>query len=92
MMKLDVLDGFDSLKVCTGYEQNGKKLHTFPYNYTNIKPIYTTLEGWEESAGTKTFIQLPKAAQEYIHFIEEFTHIRVSFLSTGADREDTIER
>ena len=92
MMKLDVLDGCGSIKVCTAYEQNGKNLSYFPYNYDNIKPVYITMDGWEQSAGTKTFIQLPKAAQDYIHFIEEQTKVRVSFLSTGADREDTIER
>ncbi|MDE6978406.1 MAG: adenylosuccinate synthase, partial [Helicobacter sp.] len=92
MMKLDVFDGCDTIKVCTAYEQDGKNLSYFPYSYNHIKPIYTTMNGWEQSAGTKTFIQLPKAARDYIHFIEEQIKVRISFLSTGADREDTIER
>lgn len=92
MMKIDVLDGLDSIKVCVAYEQNGKIYDSMPYNYENLTPVYTTLEGWKGSEGTKTFAQLPKNAQHYINFIEEQAQVKVSFLSTGADREDTIER
>lgn len=94
LTKLDVLDGLDELKICTGYELNGKKLDYLPasqVDQANVKPIYETLEGWSESTfGARSYADLPAAAIKYIRRIEELIGVPASVLSTSPERDDTI--
>ncbi|MCB9964150.1 MAG: adenylosuccinate synthase [Rhodospirillales bacterium] len=94
LTKLDVLDGFDELKICTGYLLDGKKLDYFPAGQNEqarIEPVYMTLPGWNESTrGARSFSDLPPAAVKYVHVIEELIGAPVFLLSTSPERDDTI--
>ncbi len=93
MMKLDVLDGFDEVKVCTQYQdKNGTILETFPFDFEGIKPIYKSFKGWDKTAGIREFDKLPQAAQEYILELEKLIGVKFSMISTSPDRNDTIFR
>ena len=95
MMKADVLSGFKTLKVCTAYEYKGEVITHFPYNIEseNVKPIYTELPGWNEDlTGMTSEDQLPQALLDYIAFIEKETGIKITIVSVGPDRKQTIER
>jgi len=92
--KLDVLDGFDELKVCTGYQVDGRTLDILPYGAESIAactPIYESHPGWTESTlGIQQFDKLPKNAQNYLRRLEELVGTRVALVSTGPDRNETI--
>jgi adenylosuccinate synthase len=94
LTKLDVLDGFDEIKVCTGYRLNGHALDYLPPDANEqaaIKPVYETLEGWRESTcGARSWAQLPATAIKYIRRVEELIGAPVALLSTSPEREDTI--
>jgi adenylosuccinate synthase len=94
LTKLDVLDGFDTLKICVGYDCNGKKLDYFPANATDqaaCVPIYEEMPGWSETTfGARSWADLPANAVKYIRRLEELTSIPVSLLSTSPERDDTI--
>lgn len=93
LTKLDVLDGLREVKVCVGYEYDGRMMDTVPSNIKileNVKPIYEKLNGWKSVSGAKTFEDLPEEAKKYIKFIEEFLDTEVFLVSTGAEREKTI--
>ena len=90
LMKLDVLDGFDEVKVCVAYEYNGEEIDYLPEDLENVKPIYKSFKGWEKSAGARSFDELPQGAQEYIRAIEEITNTKVGIISTSPERDDTI--
>lgn len=94
LTKLDVLDGMDSLDVCTGYEIDGEAFDYLPASATaqsKVKPIYETLEGWQESTqGARSWAELPATAIKYIRRIEELIEAPVALLSTSPQREDTI--
>ena len=90
LMKLDVLDGFDKVKICTAYEIDGKKVDTVPYSLENITPIYEELEGWNGSKGINRYEDLPENAKKYIDKIEEITDTKVGLISTGPERDETI--
>jgi adenylosuccinate synthase len=94
LTKLDVLDGFDELKVCTSYEIDGQKIDYFPANKSEqerVVPIYETFEGWQDSSyGARSWSQLPAAAVKYVRAIEELIGAPVSLLSTSPERDDTI--
>ena len=94
LTKLDVLDGLDKIKICIGYNINGKKYDYLPASpnlQAQAKPIYETMDGWQESTqGMQSFGQLPAAAVKYIMRIQELTKIPLSLLSTSPEREDTI--
>ena len=94
LTKLDVLDSLESIKICVAYELNGQQVDTPPYDaegYANAKPIYIEMAGWQESTiGTKSFDDLPQAAQNYIRKIEELSGLPVDILSTGPDRDETL--
>ncbi|ANW95220.1 adenylosuccinate synthetase [Wenyingzhuangia fucanilytica] len=95
MMKADVLSGFKTLKVCTAYEYKGEVIEHFPYNIEpeNVKPIYTEIPGWQEDlTGMTSEDQLPQALLDYIDFIEKGTGIKITIVSVGPDRKQTIER
>jgi adenylosuccinate synthase len=94
LTKLDVLDGFDELKICVGYELDGQPLDYLPTaadRQARVKPVYETLEGWREStAGARSWAELPAAAIKYVRRIEELIQCPVALLSTSPERDDTI--
>jgi adenylosuccinate synthase len=94
LTKLDVLDGFKELRVCTGYNLNGEELDHFPAaiaGQKNVKPIFETLEGWSEPTyGSRYWADLPASAVKYIRRIEELLETPVTLLSTSPERDDTI--
>lgn len=93
MMKLDVLDGFEAIKVCVGYtDAQGNPLEDFPSDITQVKPIYQNFQGWDKTAGVREFSDLPKNAQEYILALEKFIGVKIAMISTSPDRNDTIFR
>ena len=94
LTKLDVLDGFETLKICIGYEVDGKRIDYFPTNINAQKacnPIYEEMPGWRETTfGARSWADLPANAIKYIRRLEELIHIPVALLSTSPEREDTI--
>jgi adenylosuccinate synthase len=94
LTKLDVLDGLETLKICTGYTINGKQVDIFPVGAEDAalcQPIYEEMPGWKESTvGAKSMDALPAAARAYIKRIEEVVGVPIDMVSTGPDREETI--
>ncbi len=94
LTKLDVLDGFDTLCVCTGYELAGARLDHLPAGMraqAGVRPVYETLEGWSEStAGARSWRDLPAAAVKYVRRLEELIEAPVVLLSTSPERDDVI--
>ena len=90
LMKLDVLDGFDEVKVCVAYELNGEEIDYLPANLDDVTPIYKTFKGWDKSVGVRTFEELPQSAQDYVKIIEEISKTKVGIISTSPERDDTI--
>ena len=94
LTKLDVLDGFDEIKVCTGYQLDGQTLDYLPADanlQARLTPVYETLEGWKETTrGARSWAQLPANAIKYVRRVEELIGTPVSLLSTSPDRDDTI--
>lgn len=94
VMKLDVLDKLDELKICVGYEYQGKKLDTYPMMLNaqaEVKPVYETMPGWKTSTyGIRDFDRLPENAKKYIRRLEELLDVDVDIVSTSPEREDVI--
>lgn len=93
--KADVLSGITELKVCTGYQYQGKRLNTIPADSSilnKVTPIYETLPGWSEDlTQVRNPQDIPKNLQNYLKFIENFTGTRINLVSTGAGREAVID-
>lgn len=92
LMKVDVLDGFESIKICYAYEYNGTQIDYVPTNLDGVKPLYEELAGWDKVEGTRDFDKLPINAKKYIQRVEELTGVRVGLVSTSPERDDTIIR
>ena len=94
LTKLDVLDGFETLNICTGYRLDGRVLDHFPAHAADqarVEPIYEVFEGWTETtAGARRWADLPAQAIKYIRRLEELTECPVTLVSTSPEREDTI--
>lgn len=94
LTKLDVLDGFDVLKICVGYDLDGTRLDYLPTaadQQARCKPIYEELPGWSESTeGARSWAELPANAIKYVRRVEELIDCPVALLSTSPEREDTI--
>lgn len=94
--KLDVLDAFDSLKICTGYKYKGETLAMFPFgmeNSSEVEPIYETHPGWQRDISSVTgYRALPKQAKNYLQRIEDLLGVRMVIVSVGPGRENTIVR
>jgi len=92
--KMDVLDECAEIPVCTGYLIEGKPSDSIPADIRgleSIKPVYTTLKGWNESTeGITEFHKLPKLAQDYLRFVEQHAGAKIGMVSTGPDRAQTI--
>ena len=94
LTKLDVLDGFDTVRICTGYELDGKKLDYLPAHAADqmrVQPIFEEIEGWPGSThGARSWADLPARAIKYVRRIEELIRCPVALVSTSPEREDTI--
>ncbi|MBB5713256.1 adenylosuccinate synthase [Sphingomonas aerophila] len=94
LTKLDVLDGFDEVRICTGYRLNGEVLDYFPAHAADqaaVEPIWESVPGWSQStAGARSWAELPAEAIKYIRRIEELIRCPVALVSTSPERADTI--
>jgi adenylosuccinate synthase len=91
IMKLDVLDGFETIKVCTGYKlANGEVIDYLPSSLDEVEPIYKEFNGWDKTEGARTFDELPENAKIYLNEIEKLVNTKISIVSTSPDRDDTI--
>lgn len=94
MMKSDVLDDFDTIKVCTAYKVNGKETQDFPFSIDEgVEPIYKELPGWKtDMTHIKAENEFPEAFKNYIKFLETELNVPITIVSVGPDREQTIVR
>ena len=96
LTKLDVLDGFESLQICTGYRVGDAVIEEFPADPAVLAaatPVYETMPGWQQpTAGVRRYEDLPSAARNYIARLEALTGVPAALVSTGSDRFDTILR
>ncbi len=94
LTKLDILDGFETLKICTGYRLNGVEIDYMPSHPAEqalVEPIYEEIQGWKGSTqGARRFADLPAEAVKYIRRIEELVECPIQIVSTSPEREDTI--
>lgn len=94
--KLDVLDDFEDIQVCIGYEVNGKLLKNFPSDVntlSKVKPIYETFKGWHAKlSDARAFADLPESARKYVDVMERFSGAKISLISVGARREQTVTK
>ncbi len=94
LTKIDVLDGFETIKICTGYSVDGRDYDYLPphaADQAKVEPIYEEIEGWEgTTAGAKSWADLPAQAIKYVRRIEELIECPVSLVSTSPQRDDTI--
>lgn len=93
--KLDVLNGLKKVRICTHYQLDGKKFDYFPANIDDViqcKPVYKEFKGWKNiDKKASKFSDLPKEAQEYLHFIKKTLHVPIAIVSIGPRRNETIE-
>ena len=96
LTKLDVLDSFDEIKICVAYKKNGKVLKSFPtdvHTLESVEPVFQTYKGWNEKISeAKKWKQLPKRTMKYVETIEKLSGVKVSIVSVGARRDQTIVR
>jgi adenylosuccinate synthase len=92
LMKLDVLDGFDEVKVCVAYEIDGKEIDYVPYDLEDATPVYKSFPGWDKTEGCREFDALPDTAKSYIEALEAMIGTKMGIISTSPDRADTIIR
>lgn len=96
LTKMDVMDGFDEIKVCTSYKVNGKETKVFPLSLPeieSIEPVYTALPGWDKDiSGMTKWNELPENAKSYINYVEEYLGVKFTIISTGPKRLETIIR
>ena len=94
LTKLDVLDALEEIKVCVGYEIDGKRVDTFPavsLELAKIKPVYETLPGWNcDTQGITDFANLPDNARSYVEFLSKSIGVEIGLISTGPERDETI--
>ena len=91
--KLDVLDGFEQVKICTAYKFGDRLIHTVPdtFIYDQVEPVYETWDGWmTPTTGARSWDDLPKNARLFLHRIAELAGVRIEFVSVGAKREELI--
>ncbi|MDC1106740.1 adenylosuccinate synthase [Prolixibacteraceae bacterium] len=92
MMKADVLDGFEQIKVCTKYVIDGEETIDFPYEITeDLTPVYETLPGWKcDLTGVNQKEDLPQELHDYVKFVEDYVEVPVTIVSVGPNRDQTI--
>ncbi|MEK7502424.1 MAG: adenylosuccinate synthase, partial [Patescibacteria group bacterium] len=93
--KIDVLDGFPEIKICTSYTNNGKKVNYFDGDavfLSKVKPVYKTFKGWKKSTkGVKKYTNLPIEAKNYLKEIEKLAGVKIKYVSTGGERTEIIK-
>ena len=96
LTKLDVLSGFDKIKVCTGYEYKGKLITEFPMDQnivSELDPVYEELPGWEEDISkVRDYNDLPDNAKKYVEYIEQVSGVKVTIIGIGPEREESLTR
>jgi adenylosuccinate synthase len=96
LTKIDVLDNFSEIKICTGYKLNGKRVNYYDGDavfLSKVKPVYKTVKGWNKSTkGITNYNDLPKNARDYITLLEQITGVTIKYISTGPKRSDIIIR
>lgn len=95
MMKADVLDGFDSIKVCTHYDLNGELIDYMPYDIvtTEVKPVYKELPGWKTDLTKLSSIEeIPAELNSYVEYLEQELNVPITIVSVGPDRKQTLMR
>ena len=96
LTKLDVLDEIKEIKICVGYTINDSKYDYLPSNenlQNNIKPIYKIIPGWQKSTfGVNKWSDLPENAQKYVNAIQDMIETKISVISTGPERSQTIDK
>jgi adenylosuccinate synthase len=94
MMKSDVMDDFDTVKVATAYKINGEIVDYFPYEVTDdLEPVYTEFKGWKTPiSGIRNYEDFPAEFKTYVEFIEKETGVPIKIISVGPDRQETIIR
>jgi len=95
MMKADVLSIFDTIKICTHYNYNGKKIDYLPFDVTtdSVSPVYTEMKGWNKDlTGITNMDAAPSELVDYIEYIEKELNIPITIVSVGPDRKQTIIR
>ncbi len=96
LTKMDVMDGFEEINVCTSYKIDGEETKTFPLcldEVENVEPVYTTLPGWDKDiSGMTNWDELPSTAKSYIEFVEDYLSVKFTIISTGPKRSETIVR
>ncbi|QQG40827.1 MAG: adenylosuccinate synthase [Candidatus Levyibacteriota bacterium] len=94
--KLDILDDFEEIKICTGYTYQGQKVDYVGGNanfLAKVKPVFKTMKGWKKSAtGITNYKDLPKEAKDYLKTLEKLTGAKISYISTGAKRHEIIKK
>lgn len=93
MMKSDVLDGFDTINVCTHYKIDGKKVDYLPFDIVDqkIEPVYETLEGWNtDTSQLSSYTDAPKALKNYVDYLEKQLGVQITTVSVGPDRTQTL--
>ena len=94
LTRLDVLDSFESIKVCVAYQSNGRRLETFPsrrVELSQVRPLYEELPGWRtDTSACRNFDDLPRAAQEYVRRIEKLIGATAALVSVGPERHQAI--
>lgn len=90
LMKLDVLDGFEKVKICRAYEYESKEIDFVPYDLQNVKPIYAEFAGWDKVSKVRKFSDLPQNAKAYVEALQDLTGVKVKYISTSPERDDTI--
>ena len=96
LTKLDILSEFDEIKICTGYEFNGRKVHYHDldsYQLDKVKPIYKTVKGWKEDIrGVRKYKDLPARARAYVEMIEKLVETKIGWVANGPEREAVIKK
>ena len=95
MMKADVLDGFDSIKVCTHYDINGEQLDFMPYDIvsTEVTPVYKEIPGWKTDLTKLSSIdEIPSELNDYVEYLEQELNVPITIVSVGPDRKQTLLR
>lgn len=96
LTKLDILSAFDEIKICTGYELQGKPVHYYDvdaYQLGRVTPVFKTVPGWQSDiSGVRGYADLPQAARNYVDLVEELLEVPVGWVSLGAEREALVEK
>lgn len=96
VMKLDVLAELKTIKICTAYTYKGKRVSEFPYDLevlTKAKPVYEELPGWQKNiSNVRYYAELPQNARQYLDRLQELLKVKISYVSVGSKREETIVR